>query len=290
MNVLEQLESRLKEAGYLPRRSDVLALASALAAKVQHGGSKALLVQGPPGTGKSAFASAIASVIQAQFVMYQCHSWTDADELFVGVDVQAAVAGNAESVRQEGVLARVARLSAVGMVVLLLDELDKAQDRAEALLLDWLQSGRVPLRPGIHAQTEMNNVIVIITSNDERQLSEALLRRAARLVMGPLPVEHQIALIRARTGMDKGMITMLWKLAREVAAAEGNNALSIQEGCRLTEAAFSFAQSKGDLQILVAQWAARSNKGRAAIPNMNKQVSAAWAEVCRARKGQSDAA
>lgn len=289
MSTLDQLESRIRDSGYLPRRGDILALATALTAKIEHGGSKSMLIEGPPGTGKSAWAAAIASVINAVFVIYQCHAWTDADELFMGINVQAAVAGDSEAVRQEGVLARVARLSGTGKVVLLLDELDKAQERAEALLLDWMESGRVPIRPGVHIQTMLNNVITVITSNGQRQHSEAIYRRGARVVMGPLPVQHQIALIQSRTGLPKGMITVLWKVARAVAEAEGNTALSIQEGCRLVDAVFSFAENQQDVAILLSQWAARSGKGREAIQTtIQNDISAAWAEVGRARKVRSN--
>ena len=244
-----------------------------------------MILQGPPGTGKSAFAAAVADAIDASFVVYQCHSWTDADELFVGVDVQAAVAGDAESVRQEGVLVKVARMSATGMVVLLLDELDKAQERAEALLYDWLQTGRVPLRPGVHVQTNTDNVVCIITSNDQRTLSDALFRRAARVMMLPLPTTQQESLIASRTGLPASVVRTVWKLARAVANAEGNAALSVQEGARLASAAYNWAESSEDLQIFASQWAARTNKGREAIHNdLKRQVNTAWAEICRARK------
>ena len=284
---LKMLEEKIRESGYIPRRSDILGIAGALL-KVCKDGSKAMVLLGPPGTGKSAFAAAAAYALLAKLIVYQCHQWSDADEFFVGVDVCAAVAGNAELVRQDGVLAKVAKMSQEGPVVLLLDEIDKTMERTEALLLDWLQSGRVPIQPGVHLQTNLENVLGIATSNEQRDLTEAGTRRFCRVVMNPLEVKTQVALIHQRSGVDLGVCKVLWKAARFVAAHEGNNALSIQEGIRLVSAAFFLAESEKDVRILISQWAARSQKGRDMVANshgddFSRQSSAAWSEICRGR-------
>lgn len=291
LSLTEELTNRLLEIGYVPRRSDVLGLAGLLKAPPL-AGAKAILLEGAPGTGKSAFAEAVYNILKGQgrtveLIVYQFHSWSDADELFVGVDVCAAVAGDAEAVRQDGVLAKVARASEKGMVVLLLDEIDKCMQRTEALLLDWLQSGRVPIRPGVQIQTTLQNVLCFITSNAQRELSDALLRRARRLMMQPLPIGQQERLLVARTGFHVGFVRVFWKLAREVAVHEGNDALSLQEGVRGLCEAFDFADDKGDLALVLAGWAARSNKGRTYIKDRvinGRNLSAAWSELRRARQ------
>jgi MoxR-like ATPase len=290
-NLTEELTEKLISVGYVPRRSDVLALAGVLTAPGQ-AGLRAVLLEGPPGTGKSAFAEAVFQVIRGngdrvEFIVYQCHSWSDADELFVGVDVAAAVAGDSGSVRQDGVLAKVARASERGMVVLLLDEIDKTMQRTEALLLDWLQSGRVPVRPGVQIQTTMNNVLCFITSNAHRELSDALMRRVRRVMMQPLPIAQQERLLMVRTNLPPGFVRVLWKLAREIAVYEGNNALSLQEGVRALHEAFSFSGDQGDLALTLTGWAARNNKGRDYVRDKvigSRNLSAAWSELCRARQ------
>jgi MoxR-like ATPase len=285
---LQVLEKEIRKTGYIPRRSDLLGLAGTLILVCKKSGSKAMVIMGPPGTGKSAFAAAAAVALESTLVVYQCHSWSDADELFVGVDVCAAVAGDAEAVRQDGVLAKVAKLSQKGGVVLLLDELDKTMERTEALLLDWLQSGRVPIQPGVHLQTNLDNVLVIATSNEQRELTEAGTRRFCRVVMNPLDVKTQVALIHQRSCVDLGVCKLLWKVARYIAHHEGNNSLSIQEGIRLVSAAYLVEETADDVRILLSQWAARVQKGRDLIANHDDTVvtqsNAAWSEICRARK------
>ena len=255
----EEIIKALHSVGYIPRRPEVIALADALGVDISAaGGSKTIILEGQPGVGKSALAWAVAEIVKARFVPYQFHAWSDSDELFVGVDVCAAVAGESELVRQEGVLSKVARLSQESTVVLLLDEIDKAPERTENLLLDWLQTGRVPIQPGVHLYTNLERVITFITSNGFRDLSIATTRRAARVMMQPLPVKQQ----------------------------EMNTALSTQEGIRLLIASWLHAESVDDINILLCQWAARSEKGREAVRQnkFSSEVKAAWSELCRARK------
>jgi len=287
LSTTEGIAAALQSVGYIPRRDEVKGLADLLQVDVvASGGSKSLILEGDPGVGKSAFAEAVARITNAQFVPYQFHSWSDADELFVGVDVCAAVAGEAELVRQEGVLSKVARLSQESTVVLLLDEIDKAPERTEYLLLDWLQTGRVPIQPGVHLQTNLNRVMTFITSNNYRELSVATTRRAGRIMMVPLPVRQQETLIRAKTGLDKGFIRILWKLARGVCEQDKGTSLSIQEGVRLAIAVWLHAENKDDISIFLCQWAARTQKGRESVRKneFNRSIEAVWSELCRARK------
>lgn len=273
---LKSLEEGLVASGYTPRRRELLAVAGTLAA--QGKGARAMLLEGPPGAGKSFLAESLAELLEATFIPYQCHSWTDADEMFVGVNVVAAVAGDSEGTRQDGVLALAAKASQEGFVVLLVDEIDKAPQRAEDLFLDWLQSGRVPVAPGVHLQTVLDNVLVCFTSNGQRELGIAFPRRVRRVFMESLPLNQQLEWLQARTHHPQGVVKVAWKLAREIAAEEGNSDLSLQEGHRLL-GELDFCESHSDVVEVVASWAARTPSGfNAAQKKQTKQrIAALWA-------------
>ena len=282
----DQVSGALAGVGYEAPRPVALAVAGAMRRMAQpRAGLAGLLLEGPPGAGKTALAEAIASAYDMSLVVYQAHAWTDSDELFVGVDVVAAVAGDPEGVRQPGALLRAVELAEQGPVVLLIDEIDKASERAEALLLDWLQSGRVPVAPGRQVQTRLDRVLVIATSNAVRPLSDALLRRLRRTEVRPLPVDRQVALLAEGSGYPLGLARLAWAAAREVAAADGCEALSLQEGAELL-AELQLAEDVADVRSSLSGWAARGPAGRQAAAR-SKRAPALWGEILAARsRGQ----
>jgi len=286
--MLTEFAKKLLSAGYEPRREELLALAGALAHRGNGHGARALLLEGPAGCGKTALAEAASKALGAPLVYHMLHSWSGDDDLFVGVDVAAAVAGEAEHVRQDGVLAHAARLSSEhDLVVVCLDELDKAPERVEALLLDWLQSGRVPVRPGEHLETRLDHVLVVLTSNGERELGDALLRRCRRVEMAPLPVETCVRLIAAEladavpVGDEVGIARLTWRAMRQIAEAESTT-LSLQEGVRCAAELCAVAESAADCRLILGGWAARQHEGRQTAARCN--VSALWGELCTARR------
>jgi MoxR-like ATPase len=249
--------------------------------------ARALLVTGAPGTGKTALAEAIAREHGGVFLYALLHSWSGADDLFCGVNVPAAVAGDAERVHQPGVLALAAEASQRhDLVVVCLDEIDKATESVEALLLDWLQSGRVPVKPGEHLQTRLDRVIVVLTSNGQRPHTDALLRRCRRLRMQPMPEALRVELATARSGAPVGVVRLMDRACQVIAKAEGNDALSLQEISHACHEAWTVASSADAVAETLRCWAARTDDGAAAVdtPEVRRLVAAIWGEVAAHRR------
>lgn len=214
------------------------------------------LLIGPPGVGKTRTAHMAAEKAGAELVYHLLHNWSDADELFFGINVQAAVAGDAANVKLEGVLARAARLSQSGPVVLCLDEVDKTTEATENLLLDFLQYGRVPTGPATQMFAKPQNLVVYLTTNGQRELGDALLRRCRRQFMTTLPVEKQEEILASKTGAPKGLVVTAWKAARWLAEQEGNMYLSLDEGEGLLLEVMASEDSKTALNALIS-WGCR---------------------------------
>jgi MoxR-like ATPase len=276
------ISHELRLHGYVARRPEALALA---ALHDQPCGARVALIEGSPGVGKTWLAQCYAAAIGARYIYTLLHSWSDDQELFAGVDIVAAVAGDSARVHRPGVIAIAAEASQHGHAVLCLDEIDKAPERVEGLLLDVLQTGRVPVRPGQHLQARLDHLTVILTSNGERPLGDALLRRCRRVRMQPLTVDEQDRIVGATIDAPAGVVKIAGKAARAIAQAEGNAALSVQELVHLVRDVWSIAESIEDVRELLAQHAARTDKGAQAARSAGaRDVAGLWGEVVAARR------
>lgn len=227
LNTLPNIKRALLDVEYTPRDEETIALHWLVNGSVPSG-TKALLIEGSPGVGKTFFAEKVAEVLKCRSIFYLFHSWTDDQELLKGVDVVAAVAGNAEEVARLGVLAEASKASQDGKVVVILDEIDKTEDRTQNLLLDWLQTTRVQLSPNEYIVGNKDNLLVCITSNATRPISNALLRRMRRLRMEPLEKELQIKIIQANTKLPEDKVSVLVDVALS-SAKEDAREISLQE-------------------------------------------------------------
>lgn len=154
-----------------------------------------LLLSGEPGTGKTSFAYWLAEQVGAGVATYLCHAWSGDEDLFAGVDLPALVKGDAQNVIRPGVLRAVAEASLTERVVLLIDELDKAPARFEALLLGFLERWEYPLAPGYVGRANPDNIWVVITHNGMREITHPLQRRCFRYKMPFLPPQVEVSLL-----------------------------------------------------------------------------------------------
>ncbi|MFQ3638054.1 MAG: hypothetical protein SNJ57_19695, partial [Cyanobacteriota bacterium] len=175
-------------------------------------------------------------------------------EIFLGVHVGRVAAGvdKPEDAYEFGILAKAAIASQDGPVVVCLDELDKAPQRAESLLLDFLQHGRVYLPDGQKIQGRLEALTVVITTNGIRPLMEATLRRGFRVKMDFLPPNVEADLIRKATGAPMGAIRVVVRMMG-IIRANGATAPSLQEGRQLIED-MSVCESAADARLLIEGW------------------------------------
>lgn len=193
-------------------------------------GVKSLLLEGLPGTGKTAFAGHLANIFEAKYNYVLCHNWITDEEMFLAPNLGAIVTETVtpETVWSDGFLSRVAKQTLEGMVVACIDEIDKAPERMEVLLLDFLQNGRVHNSSGtLIVEANLANLIVVLTSNKQRELMDATKRRCIKHEMQYLPSDVESMLLRSVTGAPIGLTKIVVSQINK--KRERGHAISLQE-------------------------------------------------------------
>jgi MoxR-like ATPase len=194
----------LRSVGYLPGEST--ALVSFLATKL----GKPVLVEGPAGVGKTELAKALASFLGRELVRLQCYEGLDeAKALYEWnyrkqlLRIQAEATGTGwEAVQddifgEEFLLARplMTAIASEDPVVLLIDEIDKTDQEFEAMLLEVLSDFQISI-PELGRVQARTHPIVLLTSNNSRELTEALKRRCLYLWLDYPALEHELEIVR----------------------------------------------------------------------------------------------
>jgi len=290
MNIFD-VYKLIRATGYYPRPGDILFLRVLL-----RPGSRSIragLISGPPGVGKTSLGRALARALGGEEIYFLCHHWVTEEDLFLRIDPArvAALAGGLVEGRPEdawrpGVLLRATLASQRGPVVLIIDEIDKAPERVDALLLDFLQTGQVVGPFGEKWAANRENLLVILTDNGLRPLAEPLLRRVFRYRMGFLPPEVEADLIRKHTGGPAPLARAIVDLMNKI-RAEGVSSPSLQEGIGLA-AAMAVAGSAADVALLIRGFLIKAPEDEEALggeAGIRQAAAALWGEWRRPRKG-----
>ena len=213
----------LEAAGYLTDTTieQVVFLADRL--------EKPILAEGPAGVGKTALALAIAEATGRRLVRLQCYEGLDeakalyewnyhkqllrlqSDEGKTWDDLEAGIFS--EPFLMERPLLEAIRSDEP--VVLLIDEVDRVEVETEALLLEVLDSFQVTI-PELGTMQATSRPIVVLTSNNTRELSEALKRRCLYLNIDYPSIDRERAILRARVPELDEQLTI--RIAETVAA------------------------------------------------------------------------
>jgi MoxR-like ATPase len=205
-----QVREGLGQVGYLA--DEAAALVSFLAQRL----GKPVLVEGPAGVGKTELAKALSRSTGRRLVRLQCYEGLDeAKALYEWnyrkqlLRIQAEASGEAEATEgawertradifgEEFLFTRplLEAISADDPVVLLIDEIDKTDQEFEAMLLEVLSDFQISI-PELGVIEARTRPIVVLTSNNSRELTEALKRRCLYLWLDYPSVERELEIVR----------------------------------------------------------------------------------------------
>ena len=230
----EDLAKRLGATGYLC--DDSLATIGFLALRMQ----RPLLLEGEPGTGKTALAEAFAEALGIPLVRLQCYEGIDAAQALYDWDfprqilhlraLEAAGGGavtDAESAEESlfderFLLARpVLRALRESPAVLLVDEIDRADDEFEAFLLEVLSTYQVTI-PELGTVSATTPPVVVLTSNRTREVHDALKRRCLYHWVEHPGLDREVEIVRARAPeVSDALARQVVTLVQRLRSAEG---------------------------------------------------------------------
>ena len=194
-----EVKDALEGAGYLA--DEPAALVAYLAQRL----GKPVLVEGPAGVGKTELAKAVSRATGRELIRLQCYEGLDESKALYEwnyrkqlLQIQATDDDSLEDIFSDEFLLTRPLLQAIASehpVVLLIDEIDKTDQEFEAMLLEVLSDFQISI-PELGRIEARTHPIVVLTSNNSRELTEALKRRCLYLWLDYPEVEREMEIVR----------------------------------------------------------------------------------------------
>ncbi|MFS4491400.1 AAA family ATPase [Maribacter sp. 2308TA10-17] len=204
---LSQIKKMLQEQGYID--DGAIAMSIFLAMKLE----KPLLVEGPAGVGKTEITKVMAKALQTELIRLQCYEGLDSTHALYEWNYQHQllylkmqeskeqdVKALEETIFSDKFLLKRPVLNAIthpDKTVLLIDEIDRADEEFESFLLEVLSDWQVTI-PEIGTIKATNKPQIILTGNRTRELSEALRRRCLYLWIDYPTFEKELAIVKSK--------------------------------------------------------------------------------------------
>lgn len=320
---VDDVSARLREVGYLP--DEAIATTVFLATRL----GRPILLEGPAGVGKTDLARNLSKALGRELVRLQCYEsqdeskalyeWdygkqllytqilrekisevvADADDLATAVDI---IAAGDEVFFSDRFLSERPLLTAMRSeqpVVLLIDEVDRSDESLEAVLLETLEENQISI-PEIGTIRAAHPPLVLLTSNNTRDLSAALKRRCLHLFLDYPDVERELEIVQGKgTGLNDALARELVTLVQELRALDLRKAPSIAETVDwartlsvlgatemdptlLERTASTVMKYERDLDRAVAHIRRRSGEAQSSVPDSPTATTTAAPEPVRA--------
>lgn len=203
---IEHLRKGFAEADYVSEEEVIITTYLALRL------GKPLLVTGPPGVGKTEIAKVLSKMFDTELIRLQCYEGLDETRALYEWDykkqllmIQMSKEGRREGDLEKSVFSKeyllerplLKAIRADKKVVLLIDEIDKADEEFEAFLFEILSDFQVSI-PELGTVAAKQIPIVILTSNNERDLSDGLKRRCVFIYIDYPTVDKEVQIINAK--------------------------------------------------------------------------------------------
>ncbi|MBE3604423.1 MoxR family ATPase [bacterium] len=236
---LESVAAGMRQARYITNQRVETAVFLALAL------GKPLLIEGPAGAGKTEVAKVIAAMLGTELIRLQCYEGLDEARALYEWNYQKQLlrlqADEASGQRWEEISEHLfsrayllerpllRAISAPRKVVLLIDEIDKADEEFEAFLLEILSDFQVSV-PELGTLKAHERPVVVLTSNRARELSEALRRRCLHLFIDFPGIEQERRIIELKVpDLDARLAADAARIVNAIRKLELKKAPSIAE-------------------------------------------------------------